>query len=711
MWGIIMTTENELIHKSFYQSMIEENNQEHPIKILGRMYMEEMQSERPDLSSIRFAQGEVYFLNHDYEAAIYKWQQPLEAPLIPWAQKNIADAHMEMGLYDDAERFYKAVESQSIHLKSEVLLQLFSLYKQQGRQERSVVTIKKAVSLNPDYPQVTEKAQTFFEDIKDFDSAIELALREGIRTESVSWFEILEGYARQGLTSHHEPSYFNEALATLRHIDPYRFENLTVALWNTYKQSGYYMQWIEVMNKLLLNEKTERTYIWKKLPTLFEETYFDLISGRFLIRDISNIIQSHLSNWLALSAASDTLKPSTAILAWKEIVPSETAATLASEVELNNVERSESNQNGREEGIELLESIKVWADKEGLLERYTTFMNPKLEAINLEVASLSDIRDLIKAAINFMLKQRVELENVILEDIHWNEERLTELQSIHDQLGDMEKEKASIMTQSFNQLKNKLNEDVQNHIPSLLQKCSDLVKEDSDFSNLHLTINEEMNKRIAVYLEENVLQDFKYHFQKWLKDCEREFKGSQTRCHELSRDINEHYQKEKLMLAGDFDVLGDWQRDIERISRLLLRHEKVNILLRHNPSQLLLKGAGKLFGNLSKNKDLLHSRYQNYIEHADYREVAGEIIQPFIQQLELFEESIEWDVNQFFTNPVEEINGLMEEVQADIETYNESLNRMRENPEIYRDPLTLFEVKLRQYELMNPTAMKTQNLS
>ena len=147
--------------------------------------------------------------------------------------------------------------------------------------------------------------------------------------------------------------------------------------------------------------------------------------------------------------------------------------------------------------------------------------------------------------------------------------------------------------------------------------------------------------------------------------------------------------------------MDDWKRDIERISRGALRFDKVNILLRNNPSQLLLKGVGKVLGSISKNKDMLHSRYKNYIENADYSEIAGEIIHSFIQQLELFEESIKWDVNRFISNPQTELHSLIEEVQVDIEKHNDSLNRLREKPEIYRDPLTLFELKLRQYELMN----------
>lgn len=54
----------------------------------------------------------------------------------------------------------------------------------------------------------------------------------------------------------------------------------------------------------------------------------------------------------------------------------------------------------------------------------------------------------------------------------------------------------------------------------------------------------------------------------------------------------------------------------------------------------------------------------------------------------------------FFSNPFEVLHRVSEEAQGNIEKHKESLQYMRENPEIYRDPLTMFELKLRQYELM-----------
>lgn len=700
MWGINVTTENQLINKSYYENIVNQNNKEHPIKVLGEMYMEEMKKERPELSSIRYAQGEVYFLNNDFEAAIYKWQHPLDEKFIPWAQKNIADAHFEMGLWDHAEKFYKEVETESIDLKTEVLLQLFSLYIQQGEQQKAVDAIKNAVTLNPDYPSVTEIAQTYFEDIKDWDHAVELAVKEAIRTKSLSWITILEEYVGRGLTTHYGPNYFNEVLVTVLDMDKYRFESLTEILWDSYRQSEFYLHWLEEINELLLNNSIEESYMWKKLPNLFKDAYFELISGRFLIKEISTLIQKHLSNWLEISSTSDTLISSSAVLAWNDIFPSDLQATLINEAEYY-FANSNVSQNNRQEGIKLYESIKKWAEKEGLLNDLEVFMEPMLEEYNIDVASPSKIRNIIKAAIEFLIEKRIEVLQEIIDKIHWNEELLTRLHDIQSQLHDMEVEEARVVTDSFSQLKQDAIQQIKRKLPEIIRNCSELIKEDSDFGKLHVDLNNEMNKRIANYMERTALYDFKHAIASWIKNSEEVFNTYQLNLDDMSEGFNYQYGEERLKLEGDFKVLDDWQRDMERITRGMLHIEKVNILMRNNPSQLLLKGAGKLFGSISKGNDKLYSKYRSYIENGDFSEITEKIIQPFIQQVELFEGSIEWDISRFFANSHDVINSVSEELQGDIAKHTDSLEIMREKPEFYRDPLTLFDLKLRQYELMN----------
>ena len=82
----------------------------------------------------------------------------------------MADAYFELELLSTAEDIYQSIHTESDILKTEVLLQLFSLYIEQGKLERAVEVIKEAVILNPDYSEVTEIARSFFEEYQDWNN-------------------------------------------------------------------------------------------------------------------------------------------------------------------------------------------------------------------------------------------------------------------------------------------------------------------------------------------------------------------------------------------------------------------------------------------------------------------------------------------------------------------------------------------------------------
>lgn len=701
----MMTLEKELINKSYYESLMQGDQKAHPLFILGEMYMDEKMKEMPDFSYIRFAQGEIYFLNKDFEAAIFKWET-VDNDLKPWAIKNIADAHYEMDLLAIAEDYYKSVDSKSIILKTEVLLQLFSLNKDLGKLEKAVDSIKHAVYVNPDYDGVTEIARMFFEDYQDWGNAVELAMNEAIRTGLPDWYSVLEDYVEQGHTVKTEPAYFTEALRTLYNLDPFRFESFVTIMWNRYKQTNMYFLWLKEINHLLMNVDLETSYIWKKLPHLYKESYFELISGEFLIRDFSELIQNHLTIWMNVSSGTDSSVSSSAVLAWNEMFPKQLDDSLVSKAgQLLTV--SSHYQTCMEDGIQLYQSIKKWAEKEGLLLDEQPDLN--IHELMVEEQTPKEqltfkILYMIKKSIEFLIGNRVELENSMIDQIQWNEELFAKLKGIHHQLSDIEVEKAQAIKESFSDIKNEFRQNLMLNIPELLRNCSEIVTEKSDFGKIHVELNEEMNKRIANYMEEVAMRHFDDTIQNWIKDCEGELKGSQAFLDEMSGSLNNLYGEEKVTLDCDFKVLDDWRRDVNRITRGTVHFEKANIMLRYTPSQLLLKSLGRLIGPLSINNEKLLIKYKNYIENADYHQTVQLMIQPFLQQLELFEKSIARDLNMFFATPFETLNRTSLEVDEEIINHKDYLNNMRENPEIYRDPLTLFELKLRQYELMNNAA-------
>jgi tetratricopeptide (TPR) repeat protein/GTPase SAR1 family protein len=909
-----MTLENQLIKKTFYETFLEAD-EKNPVRVLGEAFLAGHKDETADISTIRFAQGEVYFHNKDYEAAIFKWENT-HNDLEPWAKKNIADCYYELGQLSTAEEIYKSIETDSSVLQSEVALQLFALYIDQGRLEKADQVIKKAVSFNPDYPNVTDIARAFFEKHKDWKSAIELAVNEAIRTESHHWFDILKTYAEQGLTKSFAPQYFSKSLVVLYGVDQTRFEQMVHALWNGYRNESSYFSWLKEFNTLFLNLDANRKQSWKELSSLYQETYFELIDGKYLMKELAEIIPNLLMNWIKIVDHSHALFASAAVLAWSEKFPSSISPEVVNDAE-NLIFQSRNEIDGLECSLTLFDSIVKWAEAqhvgpghrfrwiirelvdfqihhlfvagtsgngksafinsvlgENILtaptsslivfkgedeteirkisdEEITTFSSyhefqeavdrrlnkafdnaiiefslpspilqenrlvlidtPGFSERNMEgevlkylhfadsllfvldandpftekeqeilmqireyapnlpihfllnkideiydeqeaAKIIEDTRSRVRAflpyaqvfayssklrsrkqqndlaeflrklnrqiaeddriekilifirkLIRHLLDKRTEMENSLVESIKWNEEMTAKLSGAIHQLDDLKNEKARIITRTFRKVMEEIRSDLSKNIPKILRDSSEIIKEESDFRKIHLELNDEMNRRVHAYVHDKVLPKLFHSFQEWILTANDELNYCQSFLDEISDGFNAMFGEERLKLNCDFRVLDDWRRDADRMTSSV-QIDKVNIFLRRTPYQILLKSAGLLFGAFQQNNAMLYNKYKQFVENEDYLDVTESIMNKLLLQFELFEKSLERDISIFFRNPFDVLNQTVEEMKKEIHEKEEELEKMRSNPEAYRDPLTLFDIKLRQYEWMTMAA-------
>lgn len=920
--GKVMTIESQLINKTYYQMYINEHEEVHPIRVLGDVYQEELQKDIPDLSSIRFAQGEVYFHHRDYEAAIFKWEN-IAGDLEAWAKKNIADAYFETELLSNAEDLYLSIETDNLTLNTEIALHLFSLYIKRGKLDAAVNIIKKTILSNPDYPDVTRLAIEFFEEQRDWDNAIELAVNEAKRTYSLDWFETVTNYVERGLTKTLAPNYFSQALFELYSIDREQFEKLAAALWNSYQNEDTRFTWLNEVSHLLLNLDIDRNENFYQLSMLHKEVYFNMINGKYFIKQLEDIIPDLLTNWLRLSVPEHIVLATASVLAWNELFPASISMTIVSEAE-NLLAESKDHIEELEECLKLFDAILNWAREHDMGENNqlqwmvqqlsnfdthqllisglsgtgkSTFANVILggefqdsptssivmfkddEELNIceitdqetvalaefsqfqermdrrrnalesiiefrqplpflyeqrlalidtpglkgnyedryevlkylhmadtlvfvldanapftdkERSILSQISDLapdipvhfllnkmdtiadeqdavrvfeetrtaihsylpdakifpfsaqyesgqqlselkgfiqsikntrnladkrlakllfyIRTTISSLLQKRIDVENQLVESVRWNESLVMKLNGALNQLMDTEAQKIKAITKSYRSIKETIRNDISGEVPKMLQECSELIKEDSNFSTIHTDLNDEMNRRIQDYLESEVMPAYFTRLQGWIEKSKEVFEESKLFLDEMAEGFNSLYGEEKINPVCDFKVLDDWGRDTDRMTSRF-RMEKVNILLRNTPAQLLLKSAGRLLGAISQNKAMIFNKYKSFVKNEEYTEATENVIEQFFQQFELFEKSIEHDITMFFKQPLSILSQAIEESRSEITTNQDILKKMNTNPEMFRDPLTLFEVRLRQFEWMTVAGKGVQTTS
>jgi tetratricopeptide (TPR) repeat protein len=357
--GIIMTSEKLFVQKKYYQTLIEQET-DFPVRALGEAYYREQQKDVPDLTSIRYAQGEVYFLYKDFETAIFKWES-IQNELAPWAKKNIGDAYLELQQFSTAEEIYKRVNTESIVLHTEISLQLFRLYVKDGRTKEATSIISDIINSNPDYPGVTELARLFFEEIEDWANAIHLAIQEFMRTNSPEWIDVIKKYSDDKRTTIFKPEEYTTFLTYLLSLDRIRFEKMVFKLWENYEDQPELLDWVHTLNNLLIQSELPEQFSWKLLSQQYLKTFQQLLNGKYSLQDIQALIPILLRNWLRFADSNHFVFTACAALAWNEVFPATMDEATVTEAQ-NAIAHSSNSLVDVHQTKQLFESIVSWSE-------------------------------------------------------------------------------------------------------------------------------------------------------------------------------------------------------------------------------------------------------------------------------------------------------------------------------------------------------------
>ncbi|MBW8348274.1 hypothetical protein K0H71_02300 [Bacillus sp. IITD106] len=692
-----MAFEENLIQKTYYTKFVLENEKRHPIRILGDLFFAEQKKDLSDLSAIRFAQGEAYYECQDYEAAIFKWEN-VHNELEPWAKKNMADAYFELELYDTAENIYQAITTDSLTLNMEITLQLFGVYVAQRNYSKANETILHAVQMDPDYPNVTNIARAFFENQEDWNHAIELATNEAIRTKSINWFNTLHSYIVEGYVENHDPLFFAPLLTVLARDHYSQFERIVSGLSSIFQSQNSFLSWLQVLNQVTQEVELDFKEEHSTLSTIYRNAFSELLDGKYDFFEIENIVPMLLAAWQKISNSHNDLFVSSAILSWNDIFPETVSSQIVEKAEIN-LSKVHHDENVFQECIEIFQSIKNWAHTNQLeLEQGIEWIihDEGMDQDERTTTLLATIRK----SISTLLKQQEQTTLLLSESIQSNSDILARMQGSIHQLHDLEEEKTQNITEAYNKIKEEISSDLQKMIPNLIRESSEIIKEDSDFRNIHLDLNNEMNKRIHQYINNTIIPIFIRSLDDWISFSQEELAKCQDQLTEWGNGFNSMLGEEKLNLQCDFQIIEDWKRDIDRMTSSV-HIENENILLRRTPSQVLLKGAGKLLGAIPKNNAILANTYKSYIQNDTYQETANSFTSKFFRQFELLEKSIGRDVHIFLREPLSILKNTVDKMNEKVANEKSELARIKSNPELFRNRLTLYEVRLRQCEWIN----------
>ena len=310
--------------------------------------------------------------------------------------------------------------------------------------------------------------------------------------------------------------------------------------------------------------------------------------------------------------------------------------------------------------------------------------------------------------IAYLINERVELENTLVKSVRWNKHISVKLTGFINNLTALEKDKIRSITESYLLTKEEITRDIHSQIPELLQSCSDLVQEDSDFKLVHEELNAAMNERVQKHVQQVLLPKFTGSIQEWIETAHNEFIQAQAYLDEMSETFNKLYKEERMKLPCDFKLLDDWNRDVVRMTNRITV-TNINILLRFTPTQFFLK-VPENYLVICKNQSMLANKYKQYIETEDYTEIAHTISKQFFLQFEVFEGALERDIMMFFKDPLSILKQNVDAAQLEIQEDEQTLATLRSNPETYHDPLALFKLQLLQHKFVLSTTKKHEDI-
>ncbi|MGJ9384962.1 tetratricopeptide repeat protein [Salipaludibacillus sp. CF4.18] len=306
----------------------------------------------------------------------------------------------------------------------------------------------------------------------------------------------------------------------------------------------------------------------------------------------------------------------------------------------------------------------------------------------------------IRESLTHLLDQRVSRVKALESNIAFQEEMKESFLELERELVEMREEKSNIITSTYRLEKEELKSKIWREIPVLLSESASEISDDSDYTTLHDDIDVFMNNKIQDYIEINVIPQFQASLQKWMEDTHEEMKETEDFLISKNEWFNDKYKEKKVNLACDFVIFKDWKRDINRMTNRM-EIDEVKFMNQLKPTQFLLKSAGKIFGNLQTNNQLLFKQYQKFIENGNFEDVTGTIINKIFLEFDLFEKALKSDLKMSFQESVDKVIDHKEEADFEINKANEKLEEMRKSPEYFHDPLRIFEVRLLQYEMMS----------
>lgn len=247
---------------------------------------------------------------------------------------------------------------------------------------------------------------------------------------------------------------------------------------------------------------------------------------------------------------------------------------------------------------------------------------------------------------------------------------------------------------------NEIREQTLNKLRELSREFSSRIDVSTNFDNVHILFDKEMNDWLEANLTHTVFPKIYYRFGEWLQSSSTfltsvEFEVNQLRV-EVEDLINASQERIISLQKETFieEMKNRFQETVTSIN-----YKQLDILKKINPLQNILSGVGRLLGGKSHSTSLKLDKYRHYLETESYEEPISQYLFNITKTLGIFEDTIRNKCDYVLHEFEDYIDNQIQISSQEMIKQAQILKKLYVEKDSYFETIKVFKLKLRQIEI------------
>jgi hypothetical protein len=275
------------------------------------------------------------------------------------------------------------------------------------------------------------------------------------------------------------------------------------------------------------------------------------------------------------------------------------------------------------------------------------------------------------------------------------------LQSVYEEVYKTKEQMLYLLNREYDAIKDRLIRQLEEKVPQAIKGCSSLIQVNSDFKNLDLLLNDEINRELERLVRYDILPNFQIELEEWLNHCSKRFSDFTLQKEQIEQILTYIFEGVRLDFNLEtVDRTVESQRVYQRRIINNFKFDPLAVLPEHNVKKALLMGAGRLLGRFNNTNSMLYEQYLKYFDTETFEEPKKEIQEMISLHFFDFHSPILKEVEKMVAELLGTLDHFILVIKQDLKEREVELDSFESTPELIDDPIQLFRILVRRQEIL-----------